>query len=121
MNSYNIQENEKVPIIRNWLGHKGLRFVETLNGKKQEKCQTCFGLLKVLSAKFKMQHDETIVSLQYCKLVREEESAEELMDHLIIKANKCEYKERDGSLKEQFINEINDDDMMTEIIRELTE
>ena len=42
------------------------------------------------------------------------------MGHLGIKANKCEYKERDRRLKEQFINGINDDDMITENIRELT-
>ena len=41
------------------------------------------------------------------------------MDHLRIKANKCEYKERNGRLKELFISGINSDDIMTEIIREL--
>ena len=42
------------------------------------------------------------------------------MGHLRIKANECKYKERDRRLKEQFINGINDDDMMTEIISELS-
>ena len=31
------------------------------------------------------------------------------MDHLRIKANKCDYKEKDRRLKEKFINDINDD------------
>ena len=35
------------------------------------------------------------------------------------KANEGSYKETDRRLKEQFINGINDDDMMTEKIREL--
>ena len=42
------------------------------------------------------------------------------MGHLSIKANECEYKEGDKRLKEQFINRINDDKMMSEIIKELT-
>ena len=45
------------------------------------------------------------------------------MGNLKIKGNEFEYKERDRRLKEQFINGINDDnddDMMTETIRELT-
>ena len=40
--------------------------------------------------------------------------------HLRIKANEYGYKEKDRKLKEQFIDGINDNDMMTEIIRELT-
>ena len=41
------------------------------------------------------------------------------MSYLRIKANKCGYKEKDRGFKEQFINDISDDDMMREIIREL--
>ena len=51
-------------------------------------------------------------------MVREEkESAEEWMGHLGVKTKECEYKERDMRLKEQFINGINGDDMITEIIK----
>ena len=54
------------------------------------------------------------------KLIREQnENAEEWMDNLRIKANNCGYKDKDIRLKEPLINDINDD-MMTEIIRELT-
>ena len=42
------------------------------------------------------------------------------MGHLRIKSIECSYKEKDWKLKEQFINGINDNDMVTEIIRELT-
>ena len=39
---------------------------------------------------------------------------------LQIKANEYDYKEKDRMLKEQLINGINDHDMITEIIIELT-
>ena len=59
--------------------------------------------------------------LQYCKLAREQnESMKEWTGHLRIKANECRYKEKDWRLIEQFINAINDNDMITKIIRELT-
>ena len=38
------------------------------------------------------------------------------MDHLRIKANNCSYKEKDKSLKEQFINDIMDDDIIAGIL-----
>ena len=38
---------------------------------------------------------------------------------LRIKVNECEYKERDRRLKEQFINGIKDEDIMTEVTREM--
>ena len=37
-----------------------------------------------------------------------------------IKANDCEKKEKDWRLKEQFINGINNDNIITDIIQELT-
>ena len=58
-----------------------------------------------------------ILSLQYCKLHRkEDESAQEWMGRLCIKEGECNYKEHDRRLKEQFINGIDDE----EIIKELT-
>ena len=47
-NNYNIQENNRVPIILNWLGWEGLRFMQTLDEEEQEKCRTIMGLFKVL-------------------------------------------------------------------------
>ena len=58
-NSYNMQGNKRVLIILNWLGSKGLQFVQTLNNIVQENCRTSVGLFEVLSAKFKPQHNET--------------------------------------------------------------
>ena len=74
----------------NWLGHDGLRFIQTLMDKDQEKCKSSSGLFKVLSVKLKPQHNEMILVLQDCKLVREEnETAKEWMGHLRIKTNEC--------------------------------
>ena len=42
------------------------------------------------------------------------------MSCLSIKSNECDYGEKDMRLNEQSINGINDDDMMTEKIREQT-
>ena len=47
------------------------------------------GLFKVLSEKLKSQNNETVLSLQYCKLIKEQNvNAEEWMDHLRITKNK---------------------------------
>ena len=77
----------------NWQDCEGLRIVQTLIDNEQEEYQTSSGLFEVLSEKFKPQHHETMLSLQYCKLIREK--------------------------KEQFINRIKDNEMITEIIKEL--
>ena len=96
-------------------------FIQTLNNEEQGKCRTSMALFKVFSELFKCQHNKTILSLQYCKLIKEQdENAEEWMGHLIIKVNEFGYKEKDRRFKEQFIDGIGDNDMMTEIIRELT-
>ena len=53
----------------------------------------------MLSKIFTLQY-KTILSLQYCKLIRKQsESAEEWMPHVRIKANECKYKEKDRRLK----------------------
>ena len=40
MNHYNIEGNEKVSIIMNWLGCEGFRFVQTLTDSEEKKCKT---------------------------------------------------------------------------------
>ena len=42
------------------------------------------------------------------------------MGHQRIQGNDCEFKKEIKVSKEQFIKRINNDDMMTEILRELT-
>ena len=81
-----------------------------------EKFRTSTGLFEVLIDKFKPQYNETILSSQHCKLTPEQnKNAEKWMGCLKIKAKKWSYKEK-TRLKEQYINGINDGDMMTNII-----
>ena len=108
-----MQDNEKVQKVLTWLGREGLQIRQTLNDEEKEKCKTIMGLFKVLSELFKSQHIETVLPLQYCKLLGEpSDDAAEWIGCLRVKANECEYKEKDRRLKEQFINGINNYDMM---------
>ena len=67
-----------VPVILNCLHQEEPRFAQTLKDE-QGKCRISRGLSEGLSDKFKLQHKEKILSLQYCKLTREQnEKAEEL-------------------------------------------
>ena len=61
------------------------------------------------------------MTVGYCTLIREEtENAEKWMGNLRVKADEYEYKERDRRIKDQFINGINDDEIMIEIIKGVT-
>ena len=88
--------------------------MQTLNDKDKEKYKTSMGLFEVLNEN--LSHSTmTILSLQYCKLIsKHNENTEEWMGHLRIKSTECEYKRKDKILKEQFIININNDDMMKE-------
>ena len=54
------------------------------------------------------------------KLGKGMKKAEEWMGRLWLAAVECNYKEIDRQLKEQFIHGLNDTQMLTEIINELT-
>ena len=70
--------------------------------------------------KFRPQFNETIKSLQLCKLSRQNgENAEKWIGRLQLSAIDCNYKELDRQLKEQFIHSLLDNDMLAQIIREL--
>ena len=57
---------------------KGLQFPESLTQMEQERCNTTEGLFATLNNKFKAQYNDTIKSLQFCKLGRQmNENAEE--------------------------------------------
>ena len=45
--------------------------MQTLDNKEKEKCRTSKGLFQVLNEKLKSQHNKTMLSLPYCKLIRE--------------------------------------------------
>ena len=81
--------------------------------QKEEKCRTSAGLFEVLSKNIKTQHNETIDSVQYCKLEREQkENAEEWMGYLRLQANGSGYKKKTED-KEKFRNGISDEEMIT--------
>ena len=74
----------------------------------------------MLDKKFRPQHNETILSLQYCTLGKQNDmTAEEWVGRLKIKATECKYKENDRRLKEQFINSISNEVITAEIIKDL--
>ena len=78
----------------NWLGYKGLRFVQTIC-QRTGKCKTSLDLFELLSDKSMSQHYETILLLQYCKQTREQnETAEEWISHLRIKTKSVGTKEK---------------------------
>ena len=59
--------------------------------------------------------------LQYCKLIRQcDETAEELVSCVTVKATDCKYKDKDSKQNEQLVNGINDQAMIMKVIKELT-
>ena len=79
------------------------------------------GLFETLTNKFRLQFNETIKSLHFCKLSRQDvESTEKWMGRLQLSAVECNYQEIERQLKEQFIHGLNDMDMLGEIMRILT-
>ena len=114
--TYNDQDQDKIAIVKNWLGRRGLHYLESLTEAEEWECDTLQGLFDTLSAKFKPHFNETIKSLQFRKLYKfEGKSAEEWMGRLWVAAAECNYRE----LKEQFIHGLNDKSMLHEVIREL--
>ena len=86
--------------------------LETIMQIEQEACNEEEGLFEKLNNNFSPQYNETIRSLQFCKLVRQyDESTEEWMGRLRIAAIEYRYKELDGQLKEKFIHELSDSDV----------
>ena len=68
--------------------------MQTLSETEQEIYRTGAGLYEVCSEKINPLHNKTILSLQYCKLTGEQnESSEEWIGQLKLKANGCGYKE----------------------------
>ena len=120
LSTYNAQEQDKIAIVKNWLHRKGLHYIESLTEVEKEACNTIQKLFDTLAKKFRPQFNETIKLLQFRKLYRfEGKSAEEWMGRLCMAVAKCNYREVDCQLKEQFIHGLNDKVMLEEVIREL--
>ena len=53
LSMYNTPETDKLAVVKNWLGRKGLQYLETLTTVEKEMCNTLEGLFQTLSNKFK--------------------------------------------------------------------
>ena len=53
--TYNTPEAEKLAVVNNWLGRKGLHYLETLTPAEGEACNMVEGLFDTLANKFKPQ------------------------------------------------------------------
>ena len=96
LSTYNAQEQDKIALVKNWLGRKGLHYIESLTETEKQACSTLQGLFDTLAKKFRPQFNETIKSLQFRKLYRfKGKSAEEWMGRLCMAAAECNYKEID--------------------------
>ena len=72
LSTYNACEQEKIAMVKNWLGRKGLHYLESLTEAEKQMCDTLQGLINTLAEKFRPQYNETIKSLQFRKLCRSE-------------------------------------------------
>ena len=121
LSTYSTQEQDNIALVKNWLGRKGLHYIESLTEADKQACSTLQGLFDTLARKFRPQFNETIKSLQFRKLyIFEGKSTEEWMGRLHMAVAECNYKEIDQQLKEQFIHGLDDKTMLEEVIRELT-
>ena len=104
LSTYNTPLANKLALVKNWLGRKGLQYLETLTTAEKETYNTLEGLFETLTNKFKPQYNETIKSLQFRKLYRyDDKNVEEWMGRLLVAAVECNYQKAGRQLKEQFI------------------
>ena len=89
-------EADKIVIVKNWLGRKGLHYLETLMAGKKGACNMLAGLFDMLAIKFNPQYKEMIKLLQFRKLHRlDNESVDKWMGRLHVVAVECNYRELD--------------------------
>ena len=75
--TYKVTDEENIPIIKNWLGRVGIQLIQTSMNTDKETCRTLKGLFSTIDGKFKSHHNQTILSLQCCKLKRKYHEAGE--------------------------------------------
>ena len=118
ISTYSTHEQEKIVMVKNWLGRKGLHYIESLTEAEKKACNTLQGLIDTLAKKFRPQYNETIKSLLFRQLCRHDgENAEEWMGRLRVVVAECNYKELDHQLQEQFIHGLNDKTVLDKVIR----
>ena len=57
LSTYNAHEADKIAMVKNWLGRKGLHYIETLMENEKEACSTLERLINMLVAKFKLYYN----------------------------------------------------------------
>ena len=72
LSTYSTSQAEQLATVKNWLGYKGLQFLEALTNDEKGTYNTLEWLFETLTNKFKPQFYETIKSLQFCKLSRQD-------------------------------------------------
>ena len=113
ISTYNTPQAEQLSLVKNWLGRKSMQFIELLTHAEKDRYNTLEGLFKILTRKLKPKFNETIKSLQFHKLSRQNrKNAEEWMGRLQVSVIECNYKGCDRLLKEQFIHGLGDTDIM---------
>ena len=70
LSTYNMPEHNKIAIVKNWLGRKGLHYIESITEAEKQACNTLQGLFNMLATKFQPQFNETIKLLQFRKTVQ---------------------------------------------------
>ena len=55
LSTYYAQEQDKIAIVKNWLGRKGLHYLESLTEGEKQACDTLQGLFNTLATKFRPQ------------------------------------------------------------------
>ena len=59
LSTYNIQEMDIIAMVKNWLGRKGLHYIESLMEGEKETCGMLEGLFDTLATKFRPQYNQT--------------------------------------------------------------
>ena len=120
ISTYNACEKERIAVVKNWLGRKGIHYTKSLTEVEKQACDTLQGLIDTLTKKkIRLQYNEIIKSLQFRQLCRHEGGTSR-NGWGGVAAVECNYKEIDHQLKEQFIHGLNNKMMLDKVIRELT-
>ena len=54
--AYEINDEDRIPVIKNWLGQEVLLLMETFMQEEKDKCKVMKGLFSVLSNRFRLHH-----------------------------------------------------------------
>ena len=60
LTTYNRPQAEQLAMVNNWLGRRGLQFIELLTEAEKDRCSTLEGSLEILTNKFRPQFNEII-------------------------------------------------------------